>query len=150
MSGMDEYDKELLNLMQEGLPLCERPFLDLAQRLGLGEEDVISRVRSMKEGDIIRRIGGIFDSAAMGFAGTLCALSVPDGMVEEAASAINRHDGVTHNYLRDDKYNIWFTAAAPSWEDLNRMISEISGSVGADVLSFPTVKKFKVEARFPV
>ena len=145
---MDDKDKELLNLLQDGLPLCERPFGELARRIGLGEEDVLSRVRAMKEDGTIRRLGGVFDSGALGFVSTLCALSVREEKIEDAAKAINRHTGVTHNYLRDHAYNIWFTATAPSQERLDQMITEIRQDIGVDIYCLPAIQKFKVNAKF--
>ena len=145
---MDEKDKELLNLLQEGLALCERPFGELARLLNIDEEDVLSRIRAMKEDDIIRRIGGVFDSRALGFVSTLCALSVPEEKIEDAVRVINRYTGVTHNYLRDHAYNIWFTAGAPSREKLDQLITEIGQALGADIYSLPGIQKFKLDARF--
>ena len=145
---MDDKDKELLNLLQDGLPLCERPFEELARRIGLGEEDVLSRVRDMKADKTIRRLGGVFDSETLGFVSTLCALSVPEEKIEDAVKAINRHAGVTHNYLRDHAYNIWFTATAPSRERLDQMITEIRQDVGADIYCLPAMQKFKINAKF--
>jgi len=145
---MDEKDKELLNLLQEGLALCERPFGELARLLNIDEEDVLSRIRAMKEDDIIRRIGGVFDSRALGFVSTLCALSVPEEKIEDAVRVINRYTGVTHNYLRDHAYNIWFTASAPSREKLDQLTTEIGQALGADVYSLPGIQKFKLDARF--
>ena len=145
---MDDKDKELLNLLQNGLPLCKRPFQELAQRLGISEEDVLARTRAMKEEGTIRRLGGVFDSGALGLTSTLCALSVPEGRIDDAARAINRYRGVTHNYLRDNAYNIWFTAAAPNQEMLDQMINEIQQEVGTVIYSLPAIRKFKADARF--
>ena len=147
-TDMDDKDKELLNLLQDGLPLCERPFGELARQTGLSEDDVLSRVRAMKEDGTIRRIGGVFDSGALGFVSTLCALSVPEEKIEGAVKAINRYTGVTHNYLRDHAYNIWFTATAQSQERLDQMIAEMQQNVGADIHCLPAIQKFKVNAKF--
>ena len=147
---MDDKNKELLNLLQKDLPLCERPFRELARQIGLSEEEVLSRVRAMKEENLIRRIGGIFDSGALGFVSTICTLSVPQEKIAGAVEVINRYDGVTHNYLRDNIYNIWFTAIAPSQEQLDRMLSEIRRSIGVNIHSLPAVRKFKADATFKV
>ena len=147
---MDDIDKKLLNLLQSGLPLCERPFRELGRKLGLNEEDVLSRARAMKDGNIIRRIGGVFDSGALGFVSTLCALSVPDEKIEDAAEVINRYTEVTHNYLRGHAYNIWFTATAPNREQLDQTIAEIQKSIGVTVHSLPAIRKFKLDAKFTV
>ena len=147
---MEDIDKKLLNLLQSGLPLCERPFLELARQLGLGEEEVLSRVRTMKDNDVIQRIGGVFDSNALGFISTLCAVSVPKEKIEGAVEVINRYTGVTHNYLRGHVYNLWFTATAPSREQLDQMISEIQSIIGVNIHSLPAIQKFKLDARFTI
>ena len=107
-------------------------------------------MRALKEENVIRRIGGVFESNALGFVSMLCALSVPDEKLEEAAEAINLHSCVTHNYLRDHAYNVWFTVTAPSQEQLDRMIAELRRSIGINIHSLPPVRKFKVDARFTV
>jgi len=147
---VDDIDKKLLNLLQDGLPLCERPFMELARRLDLNEDEVLSRVRAMKDENVIRRIGGVFDSSALGFVSTLCALSVPDEKLEDVAEAINRYSCVTHNYLRDHAYNVWFTATASSQEQLDQAIAELQRNIGINIHSLPPVRRFKVDARFTV
>ncbi|MCL1983760.1 MAG: AsnC family transcriptional regulator [Clostridiales bacterium] len=145
---MDDKDKELLNQLQIGLPLSERPYGALALQLGLSEEDVLHRIRKMKEENIIRRIGGVFDSSKLGYQSTLCAMSVPAGKTCEAARVINGFEGVTHNYLRDGDYNIWFTVIAQSKARLADIVSEIQQRTGIEVHSLPAMRKFKIDARF--
>ena len=147
---MDDIDKKLLNLLQNGLSLCERPFMELARQLDLGEEEVLSRVRLMKDENIIRRIGGVFDGHVLGFVSTLCAASVPEEKIEDTVEMINQYTGVTHNYLRDHAYNVWFTVTAPSREQLDQTLSEIRKRIGVNVHSLPAIKKFKLDARFTI
>jgi DNA-binding Lrp family transcriptional regulator len=147
---MGETDKKLLNLLQDGLPLCERPFLELARRLGVGEDEVLSRTRAMKGKNVIRRIGGVFDSGALGFVSTLCAMSVPDEKLDETAEAINRYACVTHNYLRGHAYNVWFTVTAPSQEQLDFVINALRQLIGLTIHSLPAIRKFKIDARFKI
>ena len=132
--------------------MCERPFLELARRLSLGgelgEEYVLSRIRAMKEDATVRRIGGVFNSGALGFVSTLCVMSLPEEKIEGAVKVINQYAGVTHNYLRGHAYNIWFTAIAPSRESLDQMLAEIRQAIGEDLHSLPAIQKFKLDARF--
>ena len=147
---MEEENRKLLNILQNGLPLCERPFEHLAKQIGVSEKDIIARVQIMKDDGVLRRIGGVFDSRALGFTSTLCTASVPSNKIEAAVKVINRYTGVTHNYLRNNKYNIWFTIIAPDKDSINLIISEIQQSIAVQVHSLPTTRKFKVDAKFTI
>ena len=95
------FDKKLLNVLQAGLPISSRPFADLAQGLESDEKTVLSRVKELKAQGYLRRIGPFFDSAKMGYRGTLVALRVKPEAMKSVAEAVNRHVGVTHNYERE-------------------------------------------------
>jgi len=75
---MDAADRRLLNLMQKDVPLASRPFADLGERLGMGEDEVLSRARRLKEDGIIRQISAIFDSRRLGYSSTLVAMDIPE------------------------------------------------------------------------
>ena len=106
---MDTIDKKLLNLMQNEIPIDKRPFKILGEKLLITENEVLKRVNKLKNEGIIRRIGGIFNSRKIGYTSTLCAAKVPENKIEEVAACINEYDEVTHNYIREDEYNMWFT-----------------------------------------
>ena len=104
------FDKKLLNVLQAGLPISSRPFADLAQDLESDEKTVLARLKELKAHGYLRRIGPFFDSAKMGYRGTLVALRVAPEAMESVAKAVNRHVGATHNYEREGRYNLWFSA----------------------------------------
>ena len=106
---MDNTDKKLLDIVQDGFPLTSEPYREIASLLGVSEQDVIPRLKRLKDEGIIRRIGAIFDSKKLGYCSTLCAMKVPDQRIDEVALIINEYNGVTHNYLRNHEYNVWFT-----------------------------------------
>ena len=136
-------------MLQRAFPLAVEPFRVLAARTGTGEDDFLGRVRSLKEQGIIRRIGAVFDGAGVGFASTLCAAKVPVGRLEEFTEVVNACRGVTHNYLRDHAYNVWFTFIGPSREAIEESLSDISRETGiTDIASMPVKRRFKVDARF--
>jgi len=148
---MDDTDKRLLNEIQSHFPITERPYLEVATRLGLRESEVVDRVKRLKEAGIIRRIGGNFHSHKLDFISTLCAARVPGDKVEEFVEAVNRHPGVTHNYLRNHDYNIWFTFIAENMETVDRALEEIAQETGvADILNLPALKMFKIKVDFEV
>ncbi|WP_027719420.1 AsnC family transcriptional regulator [Desulfovirgula thermocuniculi] len=147
--NLDNLDRQLLNLIQSKLPLTPEPYKELARALGSSEEEVINRIRGLIERGVIRRLGAIFDSRRVGYTGTLCALKVPPERIPEVAGIVNRLPGVTHNYLRDHPYNMWFTLLAESPEELNAAIEEIKRLTGIeDLLNLPAEKVFKIRVNF--
>ncbi len=146
---MDTIDRQLVNLLQEKFPIASRPFLILGQQLGICEDEVIDRIKTLKENGYIRRIGGIFDSGHLGYSSTLCALSVPADRVDEVAAIINGYNCVTHNYLRDDHFNMWFTLIAPSKERLEEILKEIREKTTINqILSLPSQEVYKIRTNF--
>ena len=148
---MDETDRRIINEIQIDFPIHPRPFHELGKRLQLTEDDVLVRVRALKEEGVIRRIGGNFQSGKLDHQSTLCAAKVPDAKLEPFVEAVNRYPGVTHNYQRNHKYNVWFTFIAPTMEDIDRALEEISRKTGvSDILNLPAVKLFKIKVNFEV
>lgn len=148
---MDDIDRKLLSSMQNGLSIDSRPFLSLAHKLGITENEVIDRIKNLKESGYIRRIGGIFDSKKLGYSSTLCAANVPEAKIELVSSVINSYDEVTHNYIRNDDYNMWFTIIAHSNERMREIISNIKHKTGVyNIVSLPAIKLFKLKATFNI
>jgi DNA-binding Lrp family transcriptional regulator len=146
---MDDIDKAILNRIQSDFPIASRPYGVIAQELGLSENDVIDRVRRLKTQGIIRRIGANFVPGKLGFVSTLCAGKVPDDRIDAFADVVNSYPGVTHNYVRDNSYNVWFTFISPSKEDIEQCLSEISNKTGVtEILNLPATKVFKIKAHF--
>lgn len=147
------FDKALLNKIQENLPLVSRPYAELAKQLGVEEAAVIERLSFLKQQGYIRRIGPFFDSAKLGYIGTLVAVRVREEAVPAVAAAINAYAGVTHNYERyseeDTQYNLWFTLLSPDAGSQARVLAKIEGMPGVkSLISLPARKKYKVSVRF--
>ncbi|PKN65873.1 MAG: Lrp/AsnC family transcriptional regulator [Deltaproteobacteria bacterium HGW-Deltaproteobacteria-15] len=148
---MDRLDREIVNAIQSDFPITSRPFLDLANKLGFTEDVILSRIRILKERGIIRRIGGNFQSRKLNFTSTLCAAKVPEEKLNTFVETVNRYSGVTHNYLRDHEYNVWFTFIAPDMKSIDLALKEISEATGvADILNLPAVRMFKIKVDFEV
>jgi DNA-binding Lrp family transcriptional regulator len=146
---MDEMDKKILNLLQTEFPVASEPFRIVGEKVGLSGEEVISRVRKMKEHGIIRRIGATFDPQKLGYASTLCAARVPEERVNHFVETVNAYPGVTHNYRRNHEYNIWFTFIAEDEKTLKKLLEEIAVKTGIrDILSMKSVRTFKIDASF--
>jgi len=149
MPPIDDMDRAILNLIQSDFPITPRPYLVIAERLGFSENDVIKRLGRLKKKGIIRRIGGNFVPEKLGFVSTLCAARVPEDKIESFAVAVNRYPGVTHNYQRDNKYNVWFTFIAPSMKEIEENLKNISQQTGIrEIINLPATKVFKIKAHF--
>lgn len=151
MQELDDTDKLILNRIQSDFPITSRPYLAVADELNLTEKEVLHRVSRLKKTGIIRRIGGNFVPGKLGYVSTLCAASVPTNRIDQFAEVVNRYPGVTHNYQRDNKYNVWFTFIAPSMEEIQENLNQISQETGVgDILNLPATNVFKIRAQFDV
>ena len=148
---MDDIDKAILNRIQSDFPITSRPFLTIADELNLTETEVLDRVARLKQMGIIRRIGGNFVPAKLGYVSTLCAAKVPEDKIERFADVVNRFPGVTHNYLRENSFNVWFTFIAPSMEEIEQNLKGIEQETGiTGILNLPATRVFKIKAQFDV
>jgi DNA-binding Lrp family transcriptional regulator len=151
MQELDSTDSAILNRIQSDFPITSRPFLTVAEELELTEKEVLERVARLKADGIIRRIGANFVPGKLGFVSTLCAASVPADKIDHFAETVNRYPGVTHNYQRDNTYNVWFTFIAPSMDEINANLEQITAETGVqDILNLPATKVFKIRAQFEV
>jgi DNA-binding Lrp family transcriptional regulator len=144
---LDATDKQLLNLLQSEFPLDPRPFARVAAQAGLGEDEVMRRTQWLLDERIIREITPIFDTAALGYESMLVAAKVDAEYPHRAAAVINEHPGVSHNYLRNHAFNLWFTIAVPpdSRLGLDGTLAVLKERAGAEsIRQLPTIKMFKI------
>jgi DNA-binding Lrp family transcriptional regulator len=144
---LDERDKRLLNLMQGSFPIAPRPYQHVAAQAEMREEEAIARVAELIEHRIIRQVTPIFDTRALGYSSMLVAAKVDPENPWRAAKVINEHPGVSHNYLRNHEFNIWFTIATEpdSPLGLDRTLEVLGEIAGAEsIRQLPTLKLFKI------
>lgn len=148
---LDDVDRKILNRIQSNFPISSRPYMSIAEDLHLSEQDVMARLTRLKENGIIRRIGGNFVPEKLGYVSTLCAARVPDDKIEAFTGVVNQYSGVTHNYQRDNDFNIWFTFIAESAAEIEKNLKDISEETGvADILNLPASRVYKIKAQFDV
>jgi DNA-binding Lrp family transcriptional regulator len=150
---MDEIDRRILRELQHDFPLSERPYEVIAERLHLPAGQLWTAVQRMLDEGIIRRMGASFDSKKLGFSSTLAAVSVEPELVDRAAEVIGQFPEVTHNYLRNDAFNIWFTLIAADQERIESVLEQIRTTLSLEktaVLNLPVKRLFKLDARFEV
>ncbi len=148
---MDALDKRLLNRIQEDFPLVPTPFAALGQDLGVSEAEVLARVARLRQARIVRQISAIFDTRALGYQSTLVAMELDPARLEEAARTISDHPGVSHNYARQHRFNLWFTLAVPPGQDVVQAAQALGARVGAlQTRVLPTLRLFKIGVRLDV
>ena len=146
--ALDEIDRTLLNLIQAEVPLVERPFAAIGQKLQLSETDVIARVAALRtEPKVIRQTSAIFDSKSLGYQSMLVAAQVEESLIDDAAAVVNAHPGVSHNYRRNHAYNLWYTLAVPPASRLGiagtvHLLHRLSGAFVTRPM--PTLKMYKI------
>ena len=145
---LDAIDKSLLNEIQWVFPLADRPYLEIAKRYDISEEDIMHRIAFMKNMGIIRQINAIFDTRRLGYKSALVAFAVRPDKLDEVAEKVNQHQGVSHNYERNHEYNMWFTLAVPPGSDMKQELDRMAsfeGVIKHRVL--PTLKLYKIGVR---
>jgi DNA-binding Lrp family transcriptional regulator len=144
---LDDTDRKLLNLMQGSFPIASRPYRHVAELGGVEEAEVMSRVQRLLEKRIIRQVTPIFDTRALGYSSMLVAAKVDPEHPHRAAQVINEHPGVSHNYLRNHEFNLWFTIATEpdSKLGLEGTLEVLAEAAGAEsVRQLPTLRLFKI------
>lgn len=144
---MDELDRRIVNGLQGGFPLCERPFAEAALHLGVSEEDLIARIRDLLQAGVLTRFGPLYDAERLGGAFSLCAMSVPEEDFERVAALVNAHPEVAHNYERSHRLNMWFVVAADDAARIEPLIRTIERETGCPVLNLPREAEYFVELR---
>jgi DNA-binding Lrp family transcriptional regulator len=140
-----DLDRELLNAVQWDFPLEPRPYAALGDRLGISEADTRARVAHVKELGVLRQLSAIFDTRALGYGSSLVAAQVDPDRVDAAAAVINEHPGVSHNYKRNHRYNLWYTIAVPPGDSLEEHVDVLHRTSGAIVTRrLPTLKLYKI------
>lgn len=150
---MDNINRRILQELQDDFPLEARPYEIVAGRLQISIEELWERIQRMLDEGVIRRIGVSIDSRKIGFHSTLAAVSVKPELVDRAAEIISEYHEVTHSYLRNDPFNIWFTIIAFDEKRIEEILDQIRDSLSLEeskVLNLPVERLFKLDARFKV
>jgi DNA-binding Lrp family transcriptional regulator len=145
---MDVTDRKILSMVNKSLPVDERPYKKIGAVLGIAEQEVIKRLRSMRDEGLIRRIGAVINPRRIGWYSTLCAAQMPAEKLADYADFVNSYPEVTHNYIRSGKPNCWFTLITPDKEVALRIISEIERKLGEKILDLPARRIFKIKVAF--
>jgi Transcriptional regulators len=148
--SLSEIDRRIINALQDGIPLCEHPYGEAAERIGLTEQKLRARLIALRDSGVITRIGPMFRAERMGGGVTLAAMRIPREDFERVARLVNAYDEVAHNYERDHEFNMWFVVASEDPDRVEQVLREIERKSGYPVYDMPRLDEFYVGLRFEV
>lgn len=146
-ASLDALDRRLINTLQEGFPLVDEPWEVVAEALGSTAEEVLERVRRLREAGVLTRFGPMFQIERLGGRFVLAALAVPEERFDEVTAAVNALPEVAHNYRRGHHLNMWFVLATEKPEGIAEAIAKIEAATGLTVFAFPKRREFFVDMR---
>lgn len=144
---MDDLDKAIINHLQNGFPVCESPYQQVAEQLGLTETALIERLAKLLDGEVLSRFGPMYHAEAMGGALTLAAVKAPEAQFDYIADTINAFPEVAHNYARNHALNMWFVIATETPERIIEVIQAIEAKTGLSVYNMPKLNEYFVELK---
>lgn len=148
--ALDATDRAIINRLQDGLPLVERPFARVAEELSLSEGRLLYRLEQLRDSGVLSRFGPMYHAERLGGGLTLAALRVPEDDFERVVEAVNAFPEVAHNYRREHALNMWFVLATETPERIAEAIAEIEAATGLAVYNMPKEEEFHVRLHLPV
>ncbi|MGB2108499.1 AsnC family protein [Marinobacter vinifirmus] len=146
---LDTVDQQLINHYQRNLPVCERPYREMADTLGISEDEVISRLAVLQQQQVLSRVGPVFEHSQAG-ASLLAAVAAPVEQIDLVAARINSAPGVNHNYAREHLYNLWFVMTAPDEDTLDERLDELEHQLKLPILRLPMVEGYHIDLGFDI
>lgn len=146
---LDTTDRQMINLYQRNLPVCERPYQEMSRQLGITEEEVIERLQSLQDKQVLSRVGPVFEHSQAG-ASLLAAVAAPPEQMDLVAARINKAPGVNHNYAREHRYNLWFVMTAPDEDTLDERLDELEHHLKLPILRLPMVEGYHIDLGFDI
>ena len=144
---LTDLHKQLLNDFQRDFPLVERPYLEIANKLGVSEDEVLSALTELRANQLISRVGPIIPPNQIGVS-MLVAMAVPEPELQKVADIVSRYPEVNHNYEREHRFNLWFVAVASTEEHLARVLDAIERETGYSTQRLPLVNDFFIDLGF--
>ena len=145
---MDSTDCDIINGLQGGFPICDQPYAEAAQRLGIGEEELIQRLDKMLSKGLLSRFGPMYHAERLGGGLTLAAMAVAEQDFERVAEQVNTFPEVAHNYEREHELNMWFVLATETPARIDEVLGEIENQTGYRVHNMPKLKEFFISLQF--
>jgi DNA-binding Lrp family transcriptional regulator len=147
MPDLDSVDRRIIDQLQGGFPLVERPYAEAAAGLGISEDDLLARLQRLLDDKVLTRFGPMFQVERMGGAFVLAALAAPEARYDQVAAQVNALPQVAHNYRREHALNMWFVLATEAPDGIGEAIARIEGETGLTVYAFPKEQEYFVEMK---
>lgn len=147
---MDAIDCRLINHLQAGFPVCERPYARVAEQLDIGESELLTRLQRLLDDRVLSRFGPMYHAEKLGGGLSLVAMAVPDERFDEVAEQVNAFPQVAHNYAREHRLNLWFVLATETPEEIPAVLMAIEQRTGLPVYDMPKIEEFYVGLQLPV
>lgn len=141
---MDDLDRKIINLLQEGFPLTEEPYAYVAKQLGIDESDLLARLKSLLDEKTLSRFGPMYDAAKLGGDFSLVAIKVPEDRFDEVNEIVNGYEEVAHNYHRDHEFNMWYVLATETPEKIHEVNTDIEKRTGLKVFNMPKLDEYYI------
>ncbi len=147
-TALDEIDRAIVNALQGGFPISDRPYAEAAATLDLSEQELIDRLAALLARGALTRFGPLYNAERMGGALTLAAMSVPEESFDDVAAEVNGWPEVAHNYARGHRLNMWFVLATESAERIPSLVAEIERKTGCKIYDFPKLDEYFIGLKF--
>ncbi|MGE5769403.1 MAG: Lrp/AsnC family transcriptional regulator [Betaproteobacteria bacterium] len=147
MPDLDSVDRRIIDQLQGGFPLVERPYAEAAAGLGISEDDLLARLQRLLDDKVLTRFGPMYQVERMGGAFVLAALAAPEARYDQVAAQVNALPQVAHNYRREHALNMWFVLATEAPDGIGEAIARIEGETGLTVYAFPKEQEYFVEMK---
>ncbi len=141
---MDSLDRQIINQLQTGFPICPAPYQQVAEQLGMSEAELLHRLQRLLSDGVLTRFGPLFHAEQLGGALTLAAVTVPEERFDAVAEIINAFPEVAHNYARTHTLNMWFVLATETPEQVAKVIAAIETQTGLKVYNMPKHREYFV------
>jgi len=149
MKTVSDFDRRIINALQDGFPVCDRPFAAMAATMGIGESALISHLERLLADGILTRFGPLFQIERLGGAFCLAAIAAPEERYEEIAGQVNAFPEVAHNYRREHALNMWFVLATETAGGIDKAATAIEAAIGLPIFRFPKEREYFVEMKLP-
>jgi DNA-binding Lrp family transcriptional regulator len=153
-AAIDATDRAIIDHLQGGFPICERPYAQAAGALGIGEDELLERLQRMLDARVLTRFGPMFQVERMGGAFVLAAMCVPEANWQHVVNIVNAFPAVAHNYRRESDracpFNMWFVLATETADGIASAVRTIEAASGLPVFAFPKLREYFVEMKLPV